>query len=426
MQRGAASGARTSGNDAPGDGSHTGMAGSPVLRLADGVVPLVIADRPVLFVEATQRLNALNGSAGMLVALLAGGIPLADLRRELGAQCGLSPAQVDALVVEWSTQRVMAADLGPGLAPDLGLAGSEHAGFPQGMSVPTRSLRAGERDIPIRFPPGSLGRELAAAYSHLARIEGSPATGGVCVQVMGDGPDDLVGVFDDQAGILTARQAAAPALRAAIVDLVLAQPGCVALHAACLVPAQDDNLEKAGQGAILLIGAPGAGKSTLAAMVAASGGRMRLAGDDIVLFDPRRGVVMGVPLPLTVKSGSWDRLAPLLPGLAALPPVLRADGQWLRYAPLPSCAVPEWHRVAAIVDLRREDGERSDRSSAEAMQQSPIDCLGRLLEEGFVRDGRCTPTQIRGMARMVDNADTCTLHYAEAQQALSWIEAMLA
>ncbi|MDF2639412.1 MAG: hypothetical protein K0R64_2396 [Novosphingobium lindaniclasticum] len=417
MQRGAASGARMSGSDVPVDGPDCGVARSPVLRLAGGVVPLVIADRPVLFVEATQRLNALNGSAGMLVALLADGIGLAELRRELAAQCGLAPAEVDALVVEWSAQRVMAADPGP----DTGLTG-----YLEQPSAPLLSMRAGERNIPIRFPPGSLGRELAAAYRHLEEIEGPGTIGGVCVQAMGEGPDDLVGVFDDQAGILSARHAAAPALRAAIVDLVLAQPDCVALHAACLVPAREGSPEEFGSRAILLIGAPGAGKSTLAAMVAASGGGLRLAGDDIVLFDPRRGLVMGVPLPLTIKSGSWDRLAPALPGLAALPPVLRADGQWLRYAPLPSCAAPAWRKVAAIVDLRRTDGNRLDGLPAQAMPQSPIDCLGRLLEEGFVHGGHCTPTQIRGLALMVDNAETCTLHYAEAEQALSWIEALLA
>jgi hypothetical protein len=177
--------------------------------------------------------------------------------------------------------------------------------------------------------------------------------------------------------------------------------------------------------AILRSGAPGAGKSTLAAMVAAASPHLRLAGDDIVLFDPRSGLVMGVPLPLTVKSGSWDRLSQVVPGLAALAPVLRADGQWLRYAPLPGSpgelAAPSWARVAGIVDLRREDGV-----VAGLVPQSPIDCLGRLLEEGFVHDGRCTSAQMRGLARMVDNAETCILRYAEADQAAPWIEALLA
>ena len=58
--------------------------------------------------------------------------------------------------------------------------------------------------------------------------------------------------------------------------------------------------------------------------------------------------------------------------------------------------------------------------------QSPLDCLGRLLEEGFVRGGRCTAAQMRALARMVDGARTCTLHYAEARQALPVVEALLA
>lgn len=408
MHGGMASGTQTAGDVVPDEVVPDGkeQAGGPLLRLADGVVPLVIADRPVLFIEATQRLNALNGSAGMLVALLADGIGLADLRHELHETMGMSAGEVDALVVAWSAQRVMAADFGPS---DV-----------QGHLV---QLRAGGRDILVHFPEGAWGRELAAAYAHLPALDAAGAGAAeidsaarVTVEAMGQGPDELAGIFDEQAGTLAARDAAAPVLRGAIVDLVLEQPGYVALHAACLVSPQGPD-----SGAVLLIGAPGAGKSTLATMAAVSAGPLGLAGDDIVLFDPRSGLVMGVPLPLTVKSGSWDRLAAVLPGLAALPPVLRADGQWLRYAPLPSPVAPAWQRVAAIVDLRREDGR-----AAGLIPQSPIDCLGRLLEEGFVREGRCTAAQMRGLARMVDNADTCTLHYAEAEAALPMIEALLA
>lgn len=390
----------------PTPGGEVGLRAprGPLLRLADGVVPLVIADRPALFVEATQRLNALNGSAGMLVALLADGIELAELRRQLQETMGLNAGEVDALVTDWSTQRVMAASFAPGAA-----------------DAECLWLRAGERSIAIRFPQGAWGAGLAAPYGHLPRggVPGETATS-ITVEALGESENDLVGVFDDSAGTLVSQDAASPVLRGAIVDLVLDQPGYVALHAACLV-ARDGPQDEA----ILLIGAPGAGKSTLAAMAAAASPHLRLAGDDIVLFDPRSGLVMGVPLPLTVKSGSWDRLAQVVPGLAALTPVRRADGQWLRYAPLPGSpgesAAPTWARVAGIVDLCRQDG-----AVAGLVPQSPIDCLGRLLEEGFVHDGRCTSAQMRGLARMVDNAETCTLRYAEAEQAAPWIEALLA
>jgi hypothetical protein len=372
-------------------------ADAPILHLASGVLPLVIDDRPVLFVEATQRLNALNGSAGMLVALLADGIGLADLRRELGGTLGLSAEQVDALLVDWSAQRVISASAEAFLSPER-------------RSV---VLRAGERDIAIVFPEGRWGRELAAPYAHLPQQQASDAR--VIAAELG-GANDLVGIFDDDAGTLVAREGAAPALRGMVVDLALEQADYIALHAASLT------VQDAGDdAAILLIGAPGAGKSTLATLAAVSPGPLRLAGDDIVLFDPRTGLAMGLPLPLTIKRGSWDRLAEVVPGFADIAPILRADGQWLRYAPLPSPAAPGWRRIAAIVDLRREDG-----AGAQLVAQSPVDCLGRLLEEGFVRGGRCTAAQMRALARMVDGARTCTLHYAEAGQALPVVEALLA
>jgi hypothetical protein len=384
--------------EVPGDSSRDegSVADAPILHLASGVLPLVIDDRPVLFVEATQRLNALNGSAGMLVALLADGIGLADLRLELGGTLGLSAAEVDALLVDWSAQRVISAS-------------SEASGSPERSSL---VLRAGARDIAIVFPDGAWGRELAAPYAHLPQQHGADLR--VTAAALG-GDNDLAGIFDGRAGTLVAREGAAPVLRGMVVDLALGQDDYIALHAASLATPDGET--------ILLIGAPGAGKSTLAMLAAVSPGTLRLAGDDIVLFDPGTGLAMGLPLPLTIKCGSWDRLVGAVPGLADSPPILRADGQWLRYAPLPSPAAPGWRRVAAIVDLRRED---SPGAGAQLLAQSAIDCLGRLLEEGFVRGGRCTAGQMRGLARMVDGAHTFTLHYAEAGQALPAIEALLA
>lgn len=393
MHGGFVSGTGGCGTDLP-DREERSVADAPILHLASGVLPLVIDDRPVLFVEATQRLNALNGSAGMLVALLADGIGLADLRRELGGTLGLSAAEVDALLVDWSAQRVISASSEASLSP----AGSSAV------------LRAGPLDIAIVFPDSAWGRELAAPYAHLPQQHGADLR--VIAAALG-GDNDLAGIFDGRAGTLVAREGAAPVLRGMAVDLALEQDDYIALHAACLATPDGEM--------ILLIGAPGAGKSTLATLAAVSPGPLRFAGDDIVLFDPRTGLAMGLPLPLTIKRGSWDRLVETVPGLADSPPILRADGQWLRYAPLPSPAVPAWRRLAGVVDLRREDG-----GGTRLVAQSPVDCLGRLLEEGFVRGGRCTAVQMRALARMVDGARTCTLHYAEARQAVPVVEALLA
>jgi hypothetical protein len=104
----------------------------------------------------------------------------------------------------------------------------------------------------------------------------------------------------------------------------LAMVGCASrsrlavLHAAAV--------SYSGRGVVIL-GASGAGKSTMACALSASG--WDFLGDDVTPVT-MSGQLLGIGLPLCAKAGSWAVLAPYAPGLAESAQ-FRREGQVVRY-----------------------------------------------------------------------------------------------
>jgi hypothetical protein len=85
--------------------------------------------------------------------------------------------------------------------------------------------------------------------------------------------------------------------------------------------------------ALLLPAAPGSGKSCLSLALAAAG--LSWHTDEMVLLDGAELRARGVPACPCLKQPAWELMAPLVPGLAALPVHRRADGKLVRYPPPP-------------------------------------------------------------------------------------------
>lgn len=164
-----------------------------------------------------------------------------------------------------------------------------------------------------------------------------------------------------------------------------------------------------GGGPILILGDPGAGKSTLCAHVVREGGRC--GGDDIVQVFAD-GTVQGVAFPLTSKSDGWSLLAA---EAAVARPEQRDDGRWVRY--LPGLVSPlSANRPAGVLIL--------DRQVDAACRVEPLDAtalLTRLLADGHSPRGGVTPDLLLEIASMVETCAGGRLIYADASDAARFL-----
>ena len=358
-----------------------------LLELGTSAASFTLENRHLFFSERTQELFELNATAAGLIDRLRKREPLDVFRLELTESFSGQSDEAERLIIDWSEKGIVGASID-----------WDHPYLRKG---PAAHLPLNDISVEIRFGGDSFGRLLATAYGHLCqegladyRAAAVPAGNLAVVQVEGR-PASIV-----------PRPEAGAELRARLVELVLDCSDTVALHAACLV---------GRRGAILLTGGPGTGKSTLAATL--SGGRLACEGDDIVLLDPVRCAVKGVPLPLTIKEGAWGLIDKDWPEFIDCPAVRRKDQKKVRYLPLQSVSTVEWMPVRAFVDLRREDGARPS-----IHPLSKIDCLRKLCGEAHVKSGNCTPQILAAMIAMVNRAEALQLRYDEASNAANVLE----
>jgi hypothetical protein len=161
---------------------------------------------------------------------------------------------------------------------------------------------------------------------------------------------------------------------------------------------------------MLLVGEPGAGKSTLSVALAAAG--FRLDGDDVAALLPD-GRVMGLPFPCTVKAGSWPMVAAFRPDLASRPVHLRPDGQTVRYLPLKAGAPPP-RRVRTVLCLAR--------TANASARLTPLDvqpAIGALLAEAWSASKTLATQDFDALTACVQGASFQRMTYATLDQAVA-------
>jgi hypothetical protein len=192
-----------------------------------------------------------------------------------------------------------------------------------------------------------------------------------------------------------------PLLKAQFVECVLKYARYeVALHAA--VVALENSVA-------LLVGSPGAGKTTLAIALARAG--LEVVADDVALLNERGGVT-GVPMPLAAKASSWPLISRHWPDIATQPSHYRPDGQKLCYLHQDTLADPGPRPIGQVILLNRQD-----RGGTRVEELDPVCALGALVAEGATRDGRLS---LRGFTALVEGlreARCCRLTYSDLLEA---------
>jgi hypothetical protein len=165
--------------------------------------------------------------------------------------------------------------------------------------------------------------------------------------------------------------------------------------------------------ALCFAAASGSGKSTLVAQLCGVG--YQYLADDLVAID-ETGEVLPLPLPMSLKEGSWPLLDHLRPQLHASPAFKVRDtrarlitpaGAWQAH-PTP---------VGALVFPRYARGARTTRQRVR-----PSDALVKLREAGVWLGHPLTEERVARLARWLERTPAFTLEYGDPAAALPHID----
>lgn len=354
-----------------------------VYRLSDQADLVSLGGKDMLFDAAEQQLLGLDDAGAFFAHHVRQGTTLDDVVGDL-VSSGSDAAEAAA----WSV----------GVLADWSRRGLVHADVPAAVcSFDRQTIRVAGLEFDIWYADADLRDRIGPIFRHL---EIPPVHATACCRVARANESAVViGTDFAPAAIVTAQQAG-PALKALLFQQVIEAADCLAaLHVACLVRG----------GAMLLVGPPGAGKSTLTLGLMAAG--FRYAADDVCLLLPA-GRVSGVRFAATAKEGSWPILERIGFDLGDLPVMERLDGQRVRFLP-PSEAAPETGLTVRWIVRVNRDGR-----TPELRPLDPRDTLSALLGEGFAPSGQASVECMRAMTGLVAGADCRDLHYSDLGDAV--------
>ena len=359
----------------------------------DEVITTPLGEGLVLARRHGHHLFALNESARFIWERRAEGIADAEIPALMATRYGIDPAQAvhdfGAAMDEWRAK---------GLAEDDG---------------PWRYYAIGGRVFRVHCDDPDHETVLAPVLAHLAlpdddRDGRAPAM----TVVLGRTGDDLA-VHRD--GAETYRgpslDTAIEKIAAHVVMFVFDGGGWVlSVHAAAVGNAA---------GCVLMPGNSGSGKSTITAALLSRG--HGYLTDDIVLFEPDNLHAMPLPCSLTLKSGSWDALAPYLDGLADQP-VRRRLGKDTRYWP------PPRERIAPrpLPVKVRVFPCHAEAAATRLVPLTALDALNRIVAAPSSIAAPADAGTIRRIVDWVERVPAYRLEYGALEEAVAEVEGLLA
>jgi len=354
-------------------------------RLADDAALIEIGGELGLFSKKGETLYTLNGAAAVAASQLATGTSFAALVEALADddtdRASIGPL-AQTLLRQWSACKVVQADRLP---------------FPKGWRK-RQTIRIAKLVAELNYSSEALRQRVSPVFAHLAVSEGEPT-----VRLELSETDGLVLVSrHDEGGAIVAALEAAPIVKGLLTEEVLATaPPDIALHAACLLTK--------GQ-ALLLTGAPGAGKTTLTLALPAAG--FSFAADDITLLAPD-GRVRGIPFAPAVKGGAWPLLRNVVADLDAYPTHRRLDGVEVRYLAPKNPPVTDWLNVGWAVHLCRAADV-----APRLIPLTPAQALTRLMAEAHSAAGPADLDTLRAIVSVAERARAFDLVYSDLGDAV--------
>jgi len=376
------------------------------LRPSDGVVSYVLDDDVLLFSEPQQRVFQLDATSGSVWLEVSAAEPPSSVARRIADEraCTLEEANdyVSCCLAEWRRLGFLGSSAKGRARPTSG-----HNNEPASALATGDMYRVADTRIAISFPDISSREAWDAIAGHLRLDDAGVAEAQLDIEAFAGGYR-MLGRSGDRMDFPDPASVAVGLKEAVLHTVLQRRPDSIALHAAVLA---------SGSGSVLLAGASGHGKTTLAALLNASG--MPLIADDVALVSVRPPRVAGLPFAFAAKPGSWDVLRAWFPALDGLAEYQRPDGRIVKYLE-PVQILEQAGTVSAVFFPRFLPGARlritrvGKPAALLSMLEEAINAGRWLSAEGFT-----------ALCELIDGAAMIGLQYADACRAAEWIKANL-
>jgi len=252
----------------------------------------------------------------------------------------------------------------------------------------------------IRYERDEVRHLLEPALRHLLGAAGPPH---LAIEVRRAETDWTVLGSDGASASRLATNEVVPMVIYKLLDGVLRRRGnSIAFHASAV---------RRNGGCVLLPAPPGSGKSTLCSALLRRG--YKFITYDVILFDEVSLGVRGVPLPLSLKEGSWAPLAKAYPALQSSAVHLRPDHKLVRLLVPPAIApADQSHIVTSIVFPQFRP--------LSTLALRPLDqslALNRLVSEASSNSLRLSGAQFNNLARFLRPTTCWELNFASLDAA---------
>lgn len=167
-------------------------------------------------------------------------------------------------------------------------------------------------------------------------------------------------------------------------------------------------------GNLLLPGESGAGKSTLSALLQSK--EYQLYSDEIIALDDNFQISV-IPLPIAIKSGSWQVVTEKYPQLAQAKIWHRLDGRQLKYLWPTSFADVSLHSGKSTVLIHPQYSDKKV-LDAETTALSIIDTIGLLTASGYQLGFELNIEKLEKFIAFIQRTTNFRVKYNNSQQVI--------